>query len=110
MVILYVLAAAMVILLVNGLVQQERVRLWKQQQEIAADKARAAREEHKKDATERVRNMLRERREEATGSTELRADGSARADGNGQVDAAAAEDAKARPARAAQSMTPPSAN
>jgi hypothetical protein len=132
MVFLYIIAAALMILLINGLVQQERIRLWKHEQELTAEKARLAIEESKKEATERVRSMLRERRQEATGSDQLRTDGPvpaespaaatvATSDASESAPAAAKARTKAdgaaksakpkgKPPRTAPPPTPPSAN
>jgi uncharacterized membrane protein YhiD involved in acid resistance len=66
------IAAALAILIVNGMIQQERVRLWRHHQDYLAEQARQKIEDQKRAATERVRDMLRSRREAATGSAELR--------------------------------------
>jgi len=57
-----VLCAALVILLINGLMQQERFRLWQAYQDELADKHRAEMDQQKKLAAERIKEVLRQRR------------------------------------------------
>lgn len=56
------LSAAMLILLINGLIQQERVRLWQRHQETLVAKRRVEMEEQRKVAAQKIKEMLRERR------------------------------------------------
>ncbi len=53
------ICAVLVVLLLNGMIQQERIRLWKAYQGELAEKRRADLEEHRKAAAERIKDMLR---------------------------------------------------
>jgi hypothetical protein len=57
-------SAVLIVLLLSGMIQQERIRLWRRHQEIQTEKRLADLDKHKQDATDRVRKMLRERREQ----------------------------------------------
>jgi len=56
------LCAALAILLINGLIQQERFRLWEAYQKELAEKRRAEVDQQKKLAAEKIREVLRQRR------------------------------------------------
>ena len=53
------ICAVLVVLLLNGMVQQERIRLWKAYQGELAEKRRADLEEHRKAAADKIKDMLR---------------------------------------------------
>ena len=60
--ILFILSAAMIVLLINGLIVQERFRLWQRHQEELAERHRAQVAEQKRAAAEKIKEVLRQRR------------------------------------------------
>jgi len=54
--------AAMIVLLINGLIQQEHFRLWQLYQDELADKRRAQVAEQKRAAADKIKEVLRQRR------------------------------------------------
>lgn len=79
------IGAALTILLIIGMMQQEEIRLWHRHQELNAEKRRAELEEQRRAAAERIKTMLRERRgeiDEATRQMAENADG--RPDGDAE--------------------------
>ena len=56
------ISALIAALLVNGLIHQERLRLWKLWQQELADQKRLEIEEKKRQAGEKVKHLLRDRR------------------------------------------------
>jgi len=72
MAILLGVSAVLIVLLLSGMVQQERIRLWRRHQECQAEKHLADLDKHKQDATDRVRMMLRERRDEIDAASATR--------------------------------------
>lgn len=64
MTILLSVSAILIVLLLSGMIQQERIRLWRRHQEGQAERRLVDLDKHKQDATDRVRKMLRERREQ----------------------------------------------
>lgn len=62
MAILLGVSTVLIVLLLSGMVQQERIRLWHRHQERLAEKRLEDLDKHKQDATDRVRKMLHERR------------------------------------------------
>jgi hypothetical protein len=66
---LIAIGALFVILLIHGMIQQERYRLWAKYQEFLAERRRHEMEEQKKMATGKIKEMLRERRSAGLGET-----------------------------------------
>ena len=53
------------VMLINGMIQQERYRLFRKYQDKLVEQQKAAMEEQKRLATGKIKEMLRERRSEA---------------------------------------------
>ena len=58
------ISAVFIVLLINGMIEQERYRLWREWQETLAEKRRQEVEEQKRLAAQRIKEMLRKRRSE----------------------------------------------